>query len=114
MYNSGSNVCVVSFQGIPGELGAVGQIGPRVRSIQHISVVSVEQWDCISLRLERSNLSTDNVSSMNHRESVEFQEKEENSVQPVFKDPKESLDPSVQMDPRYGQEGTGVRMQSTR
>lgn len=44
---------------------------------------SWEQWD----RLDQG-------------ESAEFLVKEEKSVQPAFKDPKESLDPLVQMDPR--------------
>ena len=108
IYNCGFNVCVVSFKGIPGELGAVGQIGPRVRPIQHISIASVKQWDYITLRLEWSNLGTDIVSTIHHRESAEFLVKEVNSVQPVFKDPKESPDLLVPMDPRYGQESKRV------
>lgn len=85
----------VIFQGIPGELGAVGQIGPRVgeHSWWWIIFVVISLVYILTVRL--------NNYTYYCRVSVEFLAREENWVQLVYRDLKESLGHLVLMDQRY-------------
>lgn len=85
---------IALFQGIPGELGAVGQIGPRVGDIhdpKNFKLVEISDWLWPFYF---------------PRESVEFLGREESWVPLVCRDLRVSLAHQVQMGQRYWTEAS--------